>query len=126
MLGWRWLDQPIRLGATIAIGTLIKIQPALLGVWAVLTGRPRAAVAALVGVVAVVVVTLPLVGLSAWSDYVTILRSVSQPITTPHNFTPGAVLYQAGVDAGTASLIQWLVVAATLVAVVVGGADAGR
>ena len=71
VLGWRWLDQPIRLGATIAIGTLIKIQPALLGVWAVLTGRPRAAVAALVGVVAVVLVTLPLVGLGAWSDYVT-------------------------------------------------------
>jgi hypothetical protein len=119
VLGWRWLDQPIRLGATIAIGTLIKIQPALLGVWALLTGRPRAAAVAAVGVVAVVLVTLPVVGLGAWSDYVTILRSVSQPITTPHNFTPGAILYQAGLDAGTASVIQWLAVAATLVVAVV-------
>ena len=39
VLGWRWLDRPVRLGAAIAIGTLIKVQPALLGVWALLTGR---------------------------------------------------------------------------------------
>ena len=118
VLGWRWLDRPVHLGATIAIGALIKIQPALLGVWALLTGRPRAAVAALGIVVAVGLVTLPFVGLGAWSDYVTILRTVSQPITTPHDFTPGAVLYQAGVDAGTATAVQWLVVAGTLVVVV--------
>ena len=65
VLGWRWLDRPVRLGVTIAIGALIKIQPALLGVWALLTGRPRAAVVALGVAVAVVVVTLPLVGVGA-------------------------------------------------------------
>ena len=119
VLGWRWLDRPVRLGVTIAIGALIKIQPALLGVWALLTGRPRAAVVALGVAVAVVVVTLPLVGVGAWSDYVALLRTVSQPVTTPHNFTPGAVLYQAGVEAGTATVIQWLIVVATLAMVVV-------
>ena len=119
VLGWRWLEQPLRLGATIAIGTLIKIQPALLGVWAILTGRPRAAAVAVGIVVAAVLVTLPLVGFGAWSDYVALLRTVSQPVTTPHNFTPGAVLYQAGVEAGTATIIQWFVVAATLALLVV-------
>jgi alpha-1,2-mannosyltransferase len=119
VLGWRWLEAPVRLGATIAIGTLIKIQPALLGVWALLTGRPKAAVVALGIAVAAVLVTLPLVGLDAWSDYVALLRTVSEPVTTPHNFTPGAVLYQAGIEAGTATVIQWAVVVATLSVVVV-------
>ena len=54
VLGWRWLDRPVGLGATIGIGTLVKVQPALLGVWALLTGRPRAAAIAAVVVVAAV------------------------------------------------------------------------
>ena len=119
VLGWRWLERPVGLGVTIGIGTLIKVQPALLGVWAVLTGRPRAAAIAAVVVLAAVVVTLPLVGVSAWSDYVTLLRTVSEPVTTPHNFTIGAVLYQAGLSADTATIVQWIGVAVTLVAVVV-------
>ena len=42
-LGWRWLDRPRPgLGAS-GLGALIKVQPALVGAWAVLTGRWRAA-----------------------------------------------------------------------------------
>ncbi len=119
VLGWRWLDRPAGLGATIGIGTLVKLQPALLGGWAALTGRWRAAGIAIGVVVVVSLVTLPFVGIGAWSDYVGLLRSVSEPVTTPHNFTPGAVLYAAGVSAGVATAVQWAVVAATLVAVVV-------
>ena len=59
-------------------------------------------------------VTLPLVGLTAWSDYVSLLRTISEPATTPHNFTVGAVLYQAGVQPDTANLVQWAVVVGTL------------
>ena len=114
VLGWRWLDRQAGLGATIGIGTLIKVQPALLGVWAVLTERPRAAILAAAIVIVAVLVTLPLVGLTAWSDYISLLRTVSEPVTTPHNFTVGAVLYQAGVAADTATIIQWVVVVATL------------
>ena len=41
-IGWRWLDEPIRLGASAALGTAIKLQPGIIFVWAVLTGRFRA------------------------------------------------------------------------------------
>jgi len=119
VLGWRWLDRPIGLGTTIGIGTLIKVQPALIGVWAVLTRRPMAAAVGAGIVIVAVVVTLPLVGVSAWSDYVTLLRTISEPVTTPHNFTVGAFLYQAGVSPATANLVQWVVVVATLVVVLV-------
>ena len=43
---------------------------------------------------------------------------VSDPITTPHNFTPGAVAYQAGVSRETASLIQWVTMGVVAVAFV--------
>ena len=109
-LGWRWLDQPIRLGASDRDRDADQDPAgAALVVWAVLTGssggRPsrRSSVVVAVGRSS----TLPLVGLGAWSDYVTLLRSVSEPITTPHNFTPGAIALPGwALDAGTASVIQ--------------------
>jgi hypothetical protein len=119
VLGWRWLDRSLALGTTIAIGALIKVQPALLGAWAVLTGRPRAAFVAFSGAIVVVLATLPIVGITAWSDYVALLRTVSEPVTTPHNFTVGAVLYQAGAAADIAGTVQWIVVTGTLIAVVI-------
>ena len=119
VLGWRWLERPRGLGATIGAGALIKVQPALLVGWAVLTGRWRAALTGLAIAAGACIVTLPIIGTGAWADYLALLRKVSVPVETPHNFTPGAVLYQAGVDAGLASAIQWLVVAGALVLVVV-------
>jgi len=105
-IGWRWLDDPIRLGTSAALGTAIKLQPGILFVWAVLTGRWRAAVvgAVVLGVMAVLATVLA--GVGAWSDFVTLVRQVGDPITTPHNFTPGAIAYQLGVSAEVASLIQ--------------------
>ncbi|HEY3165455.1 MAG TPA: glycosyltransferase family 87 protein, partial [Candidatus Limnocylindrales bacterium] len=50
-IAWRSLDRPGRLGSAIGIGTLVKLQPALLLGWAGLTGRWRAVAVAL-GVVA--------------------------------------------------------------------------
>ena len=119
VLGWRWLDRPTPLGASIGLGGLVKLQPLLLVGWAALVGAWRT-VAVAAGVVgAACLLTLPLVGVGAWQDYVTLLRSVSEPVTTPHNFTLGAVLYQAGVSASVAAVVQWIgVVAVLLVAVV--------
>jgi hypothetical protein len=118
VLGWRWLERPGGLGGTIGTGALVKLQPALVGGWAVLTGRWRAALIGFGLAAGACLVTLPIVGTAAWADYVALLRQVSAPIVTPHNFTPGAVLYQAGVDQGVATAVQWLVVAGALVLVV--------
>ena len=43
-IGWRWIDDPIRLGASGAVGAAIKLQPGLILVWALLTRRFRAVV----------------------------------------------------------------------------------
>ncbi len=105
-VGWRWMDRPVRLGLAIAVGTAVKLQPGILFVWAGLTGRWRAIGVGLVALVAAAAVATAVGGSDAWRAWLTILRSISAPIVTPHNFTPGAIAYQLGVDEGPATLIQ--------------------
>lgn len=95
-IGWRWLDRPAAVGGTAAAGAIVKIQPGIVLVWALLTRRWTAvAIGAGLLVVAAAAATLVTGGFGVWSDYLALLGNVSDPITTPRNFTPGAVLYQA-------------------------------
>lgn len=96
-LGWRWLDRPWRLGVSMAVGTVIKIQPALLIGWALVTGRRRAAVVAVVVVALVAVAATVVAGPAAWFQEADLLGRVSKPILTPHAFGIGRLLYEAGV-----------------------------
>ena len=61
-VGWRWLDDPLRLGLSGALGAAIKLQPGLVFVWALLTGRYRAVVAGVVALVALAAVATLLAG----------------------------------------------------------------
>jgi hypothetical protein len=117
-IGWRWLDDPIRLGLSTALGTAIKLQPGIVFVWALLTRR-WAAVA--VGVAALAVLSVAatvLAGPGIWSDFVTLVRQVGDPIATDHNFTPGAIAYQLGVPTGVAATVQLISTILVLGAVV--------
>ncbi len=106
-IGWRWMDRPAALGGSAAAGAIVKIQPGLVLGWALLTRRWRA-VGIGVGVLAVAAAaaTVTMGGLSVWTDYLALLRNVSDPISTPHNFTPGAVAFQLGAPTGLAVGIQ--------------------
>ena len=106
-IGWRWRDRPGVLGAVGALGAGIKVQPGLIVVWALLTRRWRAvAIAAVIGVVLALVSILATRNLGIWFDFLALLRQVSNPITTPHNFTPGAIAYQGGMSEGAAATVQ--------------------
>jgi len=118
--GWRWRDRPAVTGLATAIGTAIKLQPALLFGWALATGRRRAVAIGVAALIVAALATTALTGLGAWSDYVRILSRVSAPVTTPHNYTIGALAYGAGVGLEAATVLQWLFVG--LAAVVVLGA----
>jgi hypothetical protein len=106
-LGWRWFDRPAWLGVTGALGAAIKIQPGLVFFWAGLTGRWRAAAIGAVTLLVLAAVATLLAGVGAWTDFLTLLRTVSDPITTEHNFTPGAVAFQLGMPADAAALLQF-------------------
>jgi hypothetical protein len=120
-VGWRWLDSAAALGATAALGAAIKIQPGLVLVWALLTRRFRAVVVGTLVLGGLAGIATSMAGIGAWSDFLTLLRTVSDPITTPHNFTPGAIAFQLGLPVGVAAAVQVvntiLAVAAIVVAV---------
>jgi hypothetical protein len=57
-------------------------------------------------------------GWHAWSDFVLLVSRVSDPISTPNNVTPGAVVYQLGVSRDAAGAIQLASMALAAAAVV--------
>jgi alpha-1,2-mannosyltransferase len=118
-IGWRWLDRQPVLGAAGALGAAIKVQPGLILLWALLTRRWTAVAAGAAVLLGLAILAIPMAGLEAWPDFVGLLARVSDPITTPHNFTPGAVLYQMGVSRDAASAIQWLSTGLALVVFVI-------
>ncbi len=113
--GWRWLERPGAVGVSGGLGAAVKMQPGLVLVWALLRRR-WLDVGAGVAVLAVLAAAATLAaGLSSWSDFLTLIGRVSDPITTPHNFTVGAVAYQAGLSRDAASALQWASMAAVAV-----------
>jgi hypothetical protein len=118
-IGWRWLDRPGPLGTAIGLGTLIKVQPGILLGWAALTGRWRAIGVAVGVIVGASLVAIVVAGTQPWFDYPALLGRVSSPLTTPHNFTPGAIAVQAGIPVDAATAIQWVAIGGALLAVVV-------
>ncbi len=118
-IGWRWMDRPAVLATSIVAGGVTKLQPLALAGWALLTGRVRAAAYVVGAIVVLGVASVVVLGPSTVGDYVGLLARVSAPVTTPHNFTPGAVAFQAGASEAVASAIQLATVVFAVVAALV-------
>ncbi len=103
---WRWMDDARVVGTATAVGALVKVQPGLLAVWAIATGRYRAAAIGISATVALAAAATLVTGIGAWSAYVDLLRGLGGALTTPHNFAPGAVAYQAGASESMATALQ--------------------
>jgi len=103
---WRWMDRASVVGAATAIGALIKVQPGLLAVWAIATGRYRAAAIGISATVVLAAAATVVTGPGAWATYVDLLRGLGGTLTTPHNFAPGAIAYQAGATESVATVVQ--------------------
>ena len=124
-VGWRWMDRGPVLGVSGALGAAIKIQPGLILAWALLTRRWAAVVVGAVVLGALALLATLVAGFGAWTDFLSLITRVSDPITTPHNFTPGAVAYQLGVSRDTAALLQWVSMALAALAFVVAALRLG-
>ncbi|MBI2777482.1 MAG: DUF2029 domain-containing protein [Chloroflexi bacterium] len=113
-VAWRWIEMPWRFGVATAIGTAIKIQPALLFAWALVTGRRRAVAAGLVVLAVLALLATIVAGPGSWIDQATLLARVSRPIDTPNNMTPGRMAFEAGLGvtiAWAVQLLNWALVA---------------
>jgi hypothetical protein len=66
-------------GVLVGVAALIKVFPGLIVLWFLLTGRVRAAAAAIVAVALLAAATIPVVGLQSWLDYPIVLANLGRP-----------------------------------------------
>ena len=118
-IGWRGLDRPVELGLSTAAGTIVKLQPALLFGWMLVTRRWAALAVGLAALGAVAALATIWLGSDTWADYAELLTRVSKPVTTPRNMTPGAIAYRAGLSVDAATSVQYAAMAATAAVTVV-------
>jgi len=120
-VGWRWLERPWPLGLSLGLGAVIKLQPALVIGWALVSGRRRAAAIAiglfaLLGSIATIVA-----GPQAWLDWLTVLGNVSHPVLAQNDTGFGRLAYLAGAPESVAVAIHYanvgLVILVTTLAV---------
>ena len=128
-IGWRWMDRPWALGVSAGLGTLIKLQPALLIGWAAVTNRRMAALIAVCVVAAPPPLATLIAGPQAWLELAALLGRVSRPLETEFSYGIGRVLFAAGVPAEVALLAHWanlaLVALVVVLTVLRGSAVAG-
>ena len=98
-LGWRSLDRGTVVGVTGALGAAIKIQPGVILGWALMTRRWTALITGVAVLAALALLATLAGGVQAWTDFLGLITRVSDPITTPHNVTPGAVAFRLGASA---------------------------
>jgi alpha-1,2-mannosyltransferase len=124
-LAWRSLDRPTALGAIVALGTMLKLQPAMLAVWLLARREWRALIVAVV-VGVVIAAAAAIVGLSDWQGFLTLLRVISDAIDLPVNKAIGATVHALGVDVGLARTIQAVNAIAIVGLVVIAGSRLPR
>lgn len=115
---WRWNGTPWA-GVALAAALTVRYPVGLVGVAWILTRRVRPIVGAVVAGAAIAVATLPVVGIAGWTDYVTLLRSLGDVSTGPHNFTLGTTLAGLGIGAPWTTVATLGGIAGSLVAVAV-------
>ena len=95
VVGWRSLDRPL---GGVAIGASLMLRPTmgLLGIWWLLRGRWRPVTWSVAAVAILFLASLPFVGLRGWTDYLLVLRSISNVTGVPHNVDLGSALLLLG------------------------------
>ncbi len=111
-IGWRWLDRPWPLGLAAGIGSIIKIQPALLIGWALVTGRRRAAVVGILSIGVLAVLFTIIGGTQPWSDWLAVLGRVTRPAIADYDTGIGRHVFVAGASVEVAALVHYLNIAA--------------
>jgi alpha-1,2-mannosyltransferase len=101
-------------GALVGVAALIKIFPGVVILWFLLTGRVRAAIAALVTIVVVALLTLPFIGIEPWLQYPTVLLNLGTPVDTQDVLAPSVWLSEV-----MSPLLARIVVTTTGLALVV-------
>jgi hypothetical protein len=97
-LAWRWLDRP---GGAIAQAVAICVRPTLgvVVVWQLLRRQWRAVAWTVGAGIVIAAVTLPIVGLDDYVDYLAVLRNLSDTVGVERNLDLGSTAVRLGLDA---------------------------
>jgi hypothetical protein len=92
---WRWLDRP---AGSAALALVLSVRPTmgLVLIWTLLRRRWRAAAWTIVFGVALVVATIPIVGLQGYLDYLRVLSNVSDVTGVANNLDLGSTVLRLG------------------------------
>ena len=99
-------SEALAVGLAAGLGAVVKVQPGIVAVWALVSGRRRGFVAAILVVAAVTIVALPFTGLTSWFTYADLVRGLGGTFDTPHDFAPGTIAHMAGAGDSVAALVQ--------------------
>jgi hypothetical protein len=102
-LAWRWLDRP---GGAIAQAVAICVRPTLgiIVVWQLLRRQWRAVAWTAGAGIVIVALTLPIVGIDDYVDYVAVLRNLSDAIGVERNLDLGSTALRLGLDTSLGSV----------------------
>lgn len=105
VVAWRWIDRP---AGSVALALAMAVRPGLgvLLLWQLLRRRWRAAAWTIAGGLAVVVLTLPFVGLDGYLDYVAVLRNLGVPEGVSENRDLGGVALALGASGEVVTLAR--------------------
>ena len=106
-IGWRWIDRPVAArGGDRASARSSSSSRRSCSSGPRSPGAGQRSGSASPSIAAAALVATGRLRPRSWAAWLTILRSISAPITTPHNFTPGAVAYQIGLVRDAAGVLQ--------------------
>jgi len=103
VVAWRWLDRPLG-AAAIAVALTVRPTMALICAWWLVRGLWPPVAWTIAVLVALVALSLPLVGLESWLEYVTVLRNVSDVTGVRSNVDLGSAVLLFGGPAWAAPL----------------------
>jgi hypothetical protein len=97
-IAWRWLDRP---AGALATAVAIAVRPtlAIIPVWQGARRQWRSVLWTALGGVILVLATLPFVGIEGYTDYLSVLRNLSDVTGVPRNLDLASTTQVLGLDA---------------------------
>ena len=117
VVSWRWLDRPAG-SIAVAIGMSVRPTLGLFLIWWLLRRRLAPVAWALAAGAVLILVTLPIVGIGGYADYVDMLRNLGGLTGVANNVDLGSSALQLGLGQAAASVALFAGYAIAVVAVI--------